>query len=429
MFNKIQSFLEKFISPIANKLNDSPLIQGLSTGMMSTLPITLGVSVFAILVNLPIEAWQTFLANAGLTATVNELLNATLSLLGFYVVIAVSYSYAKVKKVHEVTAVILSVGVFLCLIPQTIETKDGIANAFLLKYLGSEGIFLGMIIALLVTSIFGWLMSKNLKIKMPDSVPPMVSDSLSPTFVAIIVFILAFMAKYGASLTSYGNVFDLFNAIITKPIMTLGTTPTALIFMFTVTNVFWFFGIHPSPIMSAYTPVLIAATTANIEALMNGTPNASLPYLVFGVTYMSLQIGGNGNTIGLIISMITAKSERFKSMFKLAVIPSIFNINEPLIFGMPILLNPIFFMPMLLTTPLSGVVILLLCSMGLGNMYNPTVTCPWIMPHPLVGFLEGGFALSLIPIAVILVNIVLWYPFFKMADKQALEEEQVGGAI
>ena len=144
---------------------------------------------------------------------------------------------------------------------------------------------------------------------MPDSVPPMVSDSLSPVFVSMIVFGCVLAVKYAVSLTSFGNVFELLNATIAKPVMLFGTSPLALIILYTFTNILWFFGVHPSPIVNMYTPVLIACVTANVEAFMAGTPSTDLPHLVFQVVFLCMNIGGNGNSIGLAIDMIMAKSE------------------------------------------------------------------------------------------------------------------------
>lgn len=420
-FEKLQGFLEKFIGPIAQKLNESDLIRGLSNGMMQTLPITLGVSVFAILVNLPITFWQTFLQNTGLYGTTQEILSATMSMLAIYIVISVSYSYTNIKKQSGLTAAIISTGAFLCLMPQSVEGKDGAVGALLGSYLGSNGIFVAIVTALVISSLYIWLMNKNLSIKLPDSVPPMVSQSLSPTFVSILIFTIVLAVKYLFTLTSYGNIFDFVTEVISKPVMYFGSSPWALIALYTFTNILWFFGIHPSPIVNLYTPVLIAAITADVEAYMNAE---ALPYLIFQVVFICMNLGGNGNTIGLAIDMLFAKSERFKTMSKLSIVPSIFNINEPMVFGVPLMLNPVFFIPMALTTPITGIISYVLCKVGLAAAFNPTISVPWIMPGPITGLLEGGILTALIVCACVAANVLLYFPFFRMADKQALREEQ-----
>lgn len=431
MFNKLQSFLEKFIGPIATKLNESLIVKGLSSGMMRTMPITLGVAVFAILVNLPIQPWLDFLINSGLSVVTQEIINVTMSMLAIYVVISVSSCYAKVNGESGLTASLISTGAFLCLMPQTVEGTDGIISALQTSYLGSNGIFVAMLIALLITNIYCWLCKKNIMLKLPDSVPHMVSQSMSPTFVSMIIFVIVLLVKYVVYLTPYGNVFDMLNSTVTQPILNVGGSPLALIGLYTFTNLLWFFGIHPSPIVSVYTPVLITCMTANVEAFMAGTSSANLPHLAFMVVFITMNMGGNGNTLGLAIAMVNAKSERFKAMFKLSFIPCLFNINEPMVFGVPLMLNPIFFIPMVLTTPITGGIAYLFAILGFGNGFNPTVSSPWIMPAPITGLLEGGIMLAIVPLVCILANVILYYPFFKIADNQALKEESLakGGVL
>ena len=429
LFDKLQSFLERFIGPIATKLNESLIVKGLSSGMMRTMPITLGVAAFAILVNLPIQGWLNFLNDTQLAVVIQEVINVTMSMLAIYVVISVSSCYSKVKGESGLTAALLSTGAFLCLMPQTVEGKEGIISALQTSYLGSNGIFVAMLTALLVTGLYCWLCKKNITLKLPSSVPPMVSQSMSPTFVAMIIFTVVLVVKYLFYLSPYGNVFDMLNNTITQPILNVGGSPLALIGLYTFTNILWFFGIHPSPIVSVYTPVLITCMTANVEAFMAGTVSANLPHLVFMVVFITMNMGGNGNTIGLAIAMAKAKSERFKAMFKLSFVPCLFNINEPMVFGVPLMLNPIFFIPMALTTPITGGIAYLLAMLGFGNSFNPTVSSPWIMPAPITGLLEGGIMLMIVPLVCILANIILYYPFFKIADNQALKEEAKGEQV
>lgn len=420
-FDKLQAFLERFIGPIAQKLNESDIISGLSSGMMRTLPITLGVSLFAILVNLPVTPWQNFLNHTGLYGVTQEILSATMSMLAIYIVMSVAYSYTSIKKESGMTAAILSMGAFLCLMPQSVEGKDGMIGALLSSYLGSNGIFVAIVTGLVISSLYIWLTKKNLTIKLPDSVPPMVSESLSPTFIAIIIFCFVLILKFIFFVSPFGNIFDFVTEIISKPVMNVGSSPWALIILYTFTNVLWFFGIHPSPIVNIYTPVLLAAITGNVEAYMAGK---ELPYLALQTVFICMNLGGNGNTIGLAIDMLTAKSEKFKAMSKLSIVPSIFNINEPMVFGVPLMLNPIFFLPMALTTPITGGIAYVLCKIGLSSALNPAVSAPWIMPGPITGFLEGGILTALIVIVCVIANMALYFPFFKMADKQALMEEQ-----
>ena len=159
--------------------------------------------------------------------------------------------------------------------------------------------------------------------------------------------------------------------------MAIGTSIPALIFIFTIVNFLWFFGIHPSPITNLIYPILIAMITANVTAFQNGQP---LPYLDAIVVYTSLGIGGTGGTLGLAVVMfIFAKSERYKMMAKVGLVPNIFNINEPLIFGMPIMMNPLMFVPMVANPAVSGVIAWLFVKAGFITTMNSAVQLglPW----------------------------------------------------
>lgn len=427
--DSMQSGLERFMGPFAQKLSESKIISALTAGMMSSMPITLGVAAFAILGNLPFEPWQAFLASTGMGPHMLDIVAGTSSLLAAYIVPTIAYHYAKNEKENGLTAAVLALASFIVLQPQNIIVGEASVAGLTQSNMGSNGIFVGMITAIAVAASYSALMKKNIKLKLPSSVPPNVSESLSPTFVSMILFLGVFVVRYAAGLTSYGNIFDLVANVVSKPVMLFGANPWSLILFHAFMNLCWFFGIHPAPILSVYIPVLMSAGTANTEAFLAGTPSSELPYLTFSVLYGFCYIGGTGSTLSLAFSMFTTKSERYKVFRNVAVVPNIFNINEPMIFGMPIMLNPLFFIPMILASLVGGLMgIFALDVLGVGSAFNPTISLPWVMP-PFVGpFITGGWKLGLAIIAVIFVQMFIWYPFFKIADNQALKEEQAAQA-
>ena len=423
MFSKIQNFLEKFVGPIAQKMSENKIIQALSNGMMAVLPVSLGVAFIAIIGNLPIESWQVLLGNLGLTPIIQDFLNITNGLYAIYIVCTIAYEMAKIENENPITSIILSLAFFLILAPQSqIEMVDGEYAAFLkTASIGSEGIFVAIIVSLSVTLLYSYLMKKNIKIKLPDSVPPMVTDSLSPTFVAIIIFIIAFVIKTIFTFTPYGNAMDFVNSVITNPITKVGVTPLSIVIIFTFANLLWFFGVHPSAIINIFYAVAAPPLVANVGAFLSGQP---LPYMEILFMLSIIMIGGTGNTLGLAISMLFAKSERYKSMRKLTFVPSIFNINEPLVFGMPIVLNPIFFLPLISSTALGGLIMHLFYKIGFLDYYNPTIELPWVTPPVIVEWVVGGFKFAFVMLVVIAALTLLYFPFFKMADEKALKEER-----
>ncbi len=425
MLDKMQVFLEKYIGPMATALNKSKLVQALAAGMIMSMPISLGTALLAILGNLPIPAWIDFLNQSGMTPVLEELLSVTMSLLPIYIIFTISYNYAKLLENNPVVVAVLSMAVLLILVPLRIGSGDTQILALSTNYLGSNGIFIAMMTALIVPRLYYFLDKKNIKIKLPESVPPMVSDSLSPTFIAMITFFLAFFVKYGFSLTSFGNIFDAFNQTIGLVINLFGTSTISMIFIFTVCSLFWFFGVHPSPILSLYTPFIIAPLTQNFEAFLAGNP---LPNLELQVLLAVLSMGATGSTLGLSISTFFAKSEKYKVMRKFVVVPNFFNINEPIIFGFPVMLNPIYFIPMILTPMVSGFGALFLIKI-IHPEINPSISFPWIMPQVISSIFEGGFKYFSIIFLVLLIQVLVYYPFFRLDDKRALDEEYKGGQI
>ncbi len=420
-FDKFQNGLDKVMGPFASWVSTNRFIKALTAGFMSSMPITLGTAAIAVLGNLPIGPWQEFLVNSGLYQVAQDLISATLSLLAIYVAVSIGYNFTKNEGKSAIVGGLLSLAGFIVLMPIQRPEINGVATPmYTLTNMGSNGIFVAMICGLVIPWIFCILMDKNLKLKLPDSVPPMVSESLAPTFVAMILFVILFAVKYGLSLTSYGDLFNAINTIVSKPVMALGTSPWALIGAYCFMNLCWFFGIHPSPILSCYVPVIMAASTANIEAFTAGQP---LPYFVFGVTYTAVYIGGNGNTLGLCLATLFAKSEKYKAMRKLVIPANLFNINEPIIFGFPTMLNPLYFIPMVFTSFVSGAV-----AIGLANILpitlNPTISLPWVTPGFISSFMTGGVLLLLIWAVSLFIHFIMYLPFFLMDDKKAYNEEQ-----
>lgn len=421
-FESFQRGLEKVVGPFAQAVGDSKHIKALTEGFMCTMPITLGVAIIAVLVNLPIAAWTSFLQSSGLYATAQEVVSLTLSLLAIYVVGAIGYSYTKNEGEKGYIGAVIATACFIVLIPVTTVTTEAGAtiSSLALSYMGSDGIFLAIILGLAIPSLYCFLMKKNLRLKLPDSVPPMVSQSLAPTFVAMIIFTFVFFVKYACTFTSYGNLFTMVSTLVAKPISVFGANPLSIILVFSLMNLIWFFGIHPNAILMPYMPVLMMVSMANTEAFLS---NQALPFLTFSLIGACVQIGGAGNTLGLCIASLFAKSEKYKSMRKLVIPANIFNINEPVIFGFPVMLNPLYAIPMIFSPIVSGFVAWGLISI-FPMTFNPTIQMPWVTPGFITAFFQGGLPLLLLWVLCLGIHFVMYLPFFLIDDKNALKLEQ-----
>lgn len=420
VFDKIQNIMDKTIAPVASKVADSKMLDALMGGMMCTLPMTLGVSVIAILINFPIPGFSDWVVSSGLMATGNSILTVTMNMMGIYISFFIGLRWGKVCGLSGYTGGIVSGAVFLAFMPQQSFEDIPMASFINTSYMGSNGIFVAILLGLIVPKVTAILMSK-LEIKLPDMVPPMVADSLSPMFAAIVLFTAVWFAKWGLSFTPWGNLFDMINTLIGTPVTMVGASPLAYIIVCSLQSIFWFFGVHPNVMLNFYAPVIMACSAANTEAIIAGE---ALPYGAWAVVALGTAIGGQANALGISISMLFTKSERFKAIRGIALVPSLFNISEPLMFGLPVVLNPTYFIPFVLNIPVCAIVVQALYALGLGAAFNPTIQLPWVLPQPVIAFMQGGIGCLVISVAVLAVSVLMYTPFTLMADRQALREEQ-----
>lgn len=420
VFDKIQNIMDKTIAPVASKVADSKMLDALMGGMMCTLPMTLGVSVIAILINFPIPGFSDWVVSSGLMATGNSILTVTMNMMGIYISFFIGLRWGKVCGLSGYTGGIVSGAVFLAFMPQQSFEDIPMASFINTSYMGSNGIFVAILLGLIVPKVTAILMSK-LEIKLPDTVPPMVADSLSPMFAAIVLFTAVWFAKWGLSFTPWGNLFDMINTLIGTPVTMVGASPLAYIIVCSLQSIFWFFGVHPNVMLNFYAPVIMACSAANTEAIIAGE---ALPYGAWAVVALGTAIGGQANALGISISLLFTKSERFKAIRGIALVPSLFNISEPLMFGLPVVLNPTYFIPFVLNIPVCAIVVQVLYALGLGAAFNPTIQLPWVLPQPVIAFMQGGIGCLVISVAVLAVSVLMYTPFTLMADRQALREEQ-----
>ena len=423
LLEKFESTMQKIFNPVAQKVGGNKVLQAIAQGCLATVPITIGIALVSVLVNLNVGGWGDFLESSGLYAAGQEAISVTMSLLAVYLLITISYSYSKIRGYNNLIATVLSVAVFLIQVPSTLTiAEDQTITALTSDYLGSNGIFVAILISIITTAVYCTLMDKGVKLKLPKAVPPMVADSISSCIPAILIITAAVLIKLGFNHTPFGNLFALITTIIQTPFMEFGTSPLAFIIFTVFCNLLWFCGIHPAAITSVYTPVIIGAIIANTEAFTSGSP---LPYAAIIIVYITCSIGGNGCTLGFCGSLLFAKSEKLKALRKVVIIPNIFNINEPIIFGVPLMLNPYYFIPMLLTPVVNGLV-----SWGLFSLFqmnlNPTFVLgfPWVTPGIIVDFFVGGIIFALIWILCVFLDFVIYLPFTMMDDKAQIQKEQ-----
>ncbi|MGG5359158.1 MULTISPECIES: PTS sugar transporter subunit IIC [unclassified Enterococcus] len=425
---KLELFLSSKLLPMSEKLQKNKVLAALMEGFIRTSPITLGIAFITIIGNFPIPGWIDFLKSVGIFPHVEAITNGATGVFSLYVVYSLAFSYAKQLGTNERNASIISLASFIMLMPQTIMTtvtQNGQATeqaigALKLDYLGGQGLFIGMLVALIITRFYAFLTKKNLMVKLPDSVPPMVTQSLSPVFVVTIIFVAVFILRVLFGYTASGTIFQFFIDVINAPLNSLVASPISIIIIVELLSVLWFFGIHNAVLQGPLGAISMTMIVGNIAAFQEGQP---LPYLIPSVVYMGMYASGFMGFVSFF--MIRSKSTKLRQLGKLALVPSLFNVTEPLMFGMPIILNPIFFIPQIFTQLIAGFVTWGLVTTVLPISFNPTMSLlPWTTPTFVKMPLSGGLNYTILMVICIAIGVAMWYPFIKIADKREYELEK-----
>ncbi|GAB6138797.1 PTS sugar transporter subunit IIC [Halanaerobaculum tunisiense] len=412
---KLIRFLEEKILPVAGKLGEQRHLQAVRDGLVAILPLLI-VGSFALIVAFPPISFLAELVEPYI-GKILEMQAATFGIMALAASFTIAYSLADDYDLDQLSAGILSMVAFLVVTPFTDGNITG-------QWIGSNGLFVAIILSLLSVEIQRMIVKRDLVIKMPAGVPPAVTKSfiaLIPTF-AIVVLSWG-VNQLAITFTSY-SIPKLINQIVATPLMYIGgTLPGALAAILAI-SIFWIVGVHGAAlVMGTLGSVMIPLAEQNAEALSQGAevlPNiVSQPFIDFFVN-----MGGSGSTFTLALLMIFAtKSKQLKTLGKTAIGPGLFNINEPIIFGMPIVMNPIMMVPFILA-PLSAGTITYI-AMQLELVARPYAIIPWTTPVFLSGFLTtGDWRAIILQLITMSVAGMIYYPFLKYWDKQKLKEEE-----
>lgn len=423
---KLQEFVQTKLMPPINKMQRNPYVSSISEGMMKMMPVMLGISIVSLLYSLPIPAYTEFITRIGLYDLLSTAMQSA-NIMSVFFCISIAYTLGGKKGVSPFSAALVSVFSLLVVTPSVQnETGEGVASILIdTNYLGGNAIITSMLVAMVATTIFSFMVKKNFTIKFPDSVPEYVSQNFAmipPSFVTIVVFI-AFKGLF--SLTPYGNMTDCIYALVQAPLSNVGNTLGGHLILILVASLLWWCGIHGTVVITPImTTALLPSYIENMMAVMTGQPAPNLlNYVTMFVVFTCL--GGTGCVLGLAIDLtFFTKSARYKTQGKVSLIPSIFNISEPLIYGTPIALNPILFVPFV-STPII-VYLIMYAGLRVGLIATPTIlTAVSVLPGPIMGFLSGSVSFGIYCIVAILISCVTYFPFVKLLDKKALDEETV----
>lgn len=439
-FSKIEGPLMKF----GDKIGSLLFFKVIQNAFMLAFPIIVFGSLVTIIGNFPFldvmvgedaaTYWKTLLSPVG---------NATINAISIFVCVGIGYYYAKEKDCDGQFCVAVCLCSFFLLMPwmtgSLVECDSkgiiptnmddlsvlakGITCAAGANF-GAKGMFVSIFSSFGTSMLFCYFTNKKLQIKMPDSVPPAVSRSFASLIPASLTLLIFLVIRVAFSFTPWADVFTFVYTFIQGPLVSLGSGFAATIVEVFFMQFFWFFGLHGTIIInSIMDPIWMTLMSEQFAAFQAGEP---LPYIVTKpfMEVFCVGMGGTGVTIAVIISLVVfTRSKQLKSLGKLALPAAIFNVNEPFIFGLPLIFNPLVVIPWLLAPIVSIIIAYLAMDWGLVPL-TTGAQVPWTTPIFLSGFLATnswqGAVLQAVQAAVV---GAIWFPFIMMIDSKMRKQE------
>lgn len=427
--SKMNQILEEKMLPIAAKLGSNKILISIRDGITLSMPLIIIGSLFMIIASFPIKVWTDWLTAVGIDTYLWKGVDSSFGLMGLITSFGVANSLARQNKVDGVSAGIISLSSFIVVTPfVTGEAGSGIT----VGYMGSKGLFVAMIIGIISALIFNWFIKRNIQIKLPDTVPPAVAKSFSALIPGAAIITLWLVVFAVLDKMNIGNIHDIMMIVLGGPLGLLGNNIFGTIIAILLNSLFWFVGIHGGNVVnSILQPIWLMNSDAN-RLLFQADSAAHLPNIITlpfidNFVYM----GGGGATIGLVIAIaIIARrknaSKMTKAMAPLTLTPGIFNINEPTMFGLPIVMNVSLIIPFILA-PIANAVISY-SAMASGLVARTTgITVSWTMPPIISGFLTTGNHISgaVLQLVCIIVDVAIYWFFYKVVEKQNLALESI----
>ncbi|HEL1738700.1 TPA: PTS lactose transporter subunit IIBC [Streptococcus suis] len=422
--NKLIEFIEKG-KPFFEKISRNPYLRAIRDGFIAVMPVILFSTLFLMVAFVPNIFGFTWSDEA--VAAIMKPYGYTMGIVAVLVAGTTAKSLTdafnrqlpKTNQINFISTMIASISGFLLL------ASDGIEGGFANGYMGTKGLLTAFLAAFITVNIYKVCVKNNVTIRMPDEVPPNVSQA----FKDVIPYALSIFVLYGIDLVTRQflgtNVAEAILKLF-EPLFTAADGYVGITIIFGAYALFWFVGIHGPSIVE---PAIAAITYANIETnfqLLQAGQHAD-KILTSGTQMFIVTMGGTGATLVVpFMFMWLTKSKRNKAIGRASVVPTFFGVNEPILFGAPLVLNPVFFVPFILA-PIANVWIFKFFVDTL-KMNSFSVNLAWTTPGPLGIVMGTNFAPLAFVLAILLVvvDVLIYYPFLKVYDEQILAEEQSG---
>jgi cellobiose PTS system EIIC component len=432
--NRFLQTFESKMMPIASKIAGQRHLQALRDGIVLVMPLLIIGSLFLILGYFPIPGYDEWMAKTFGEAWRTKLtypVSATFNIMSLIVGFGIAYRLAEKYEVDplpagaiSVSAFVLATPYFTMFQPEHMHKTFQVDGVLSFDYLGSKGLFVAMIIAMVSAEIYRYFIQKNITIKLPDGVPPAVSKSFAALIPGFVVIALAWLTRILIEMTPFESIHNIVSKVLQQPLSVLAGSLFGSMIAVVLIMLLWTCGLHGDSIVgSVMGPIWLTAMDENRKAYEAGQ---ELPH-IFTQQFLDifLNIGGSGATLGFVLAMLFfAKSKTSKQLGRLAIAPALFNINEPVIFGTPIVMNLLMMIPFILTPMVLTIVTYLAMSWGI--VPKPAgIAVPWTMIPFFGGLLATNSIMGgVMQLVNIVISFLIYFPFFKMWDKQNLQMEQ-----
>jgi cellobiose PTS system EIIC component len=400
----------KRFAPALEALNENAYLASIRAGMVSIVPLTIIGGLFMIVAHLPVSDWE---------ERVKEWLplleipvTATFGLLAVFACFAIAYDLGKRLKLEAIVSASMATLVFLMI---SLKPEE---QALSMDNLSSKGLFTAILVALICVRAQKFFTDRNLVIKLPPSVPAVVYESFVSLVPLVFLVVVFWLVRFVLNVDINAATQNAFKPLV----FALNTLPGILLYAFLVT-LLWSIGINGDNTMDAVVaPIFLQYLAENVKAMTSGVP---LPYVTangFFTTFVN--VGGTGATIALALIMLNSREPGYRKISRVSLPTQIFQINEPIFFGFPIVLNPVFMIPYILNALILTASSYLLIDWGF--IRRPFVNVPWTTP-PVIGhyLVTGGdWRAAVWGVISILMAMAVYYPFAKIAERQRLKSQE-----
>ncbi|MBF7058743.1 PTS sugar transporter subunit IIC [Weissella confusa] len=435
----MNTFINEKLLPPVMKFVNTKAVTAIKNGMLYPIPFIVIGAIFLILGQFPYQPIADYLDKIGLGPIFLQANNASFGIMALFAVFGIAYSWVRDEGYEGVSAGLLAVVVDILLQPDTIKSVTNIADpdktstAWQVSgvidkaWLGGKGMIVAIIVGLLVGWGYSWFMKKGFTIKLPEQVPANVAASFTALLPGAAIVTIA-TAVYGIFKLGFNTTLvEWIYTTIQTPLQHATDGPLGVVVVAFLPVFLWFFGVHGATIVGGImTPLLLANNADNLALYKAGKLTLENGGHIVTQAFMDqfITVTGSGMTIGLVVFMLVrAKSVQMKTLGKLEIVPAMFNINEPILFGLPLVLNPLLAVPFILTPLISGFATYFAIYFGIIPPFNGMYV-PWTTPAIISGLIVGGWQGALWQALMLVMTGFTYLPFARKYDKVLLAEEQ-----